>query len=117
MLATKRHPVIENTGYSCPPISQSLRPSLRRAPKKRHPNEPIDYSLYLKGNQEFVNKKKRKTKQVKNVSDLKLLLVDLLRGYQPYHLRLFFVFFGRHTGFLYFASSFSANSLSSRICL
>lgn len=54
----KKHPVIENTWYSCPPLFQSLRPSLRRAPKKRHPNEPIDYSFYFKGNHKFANKKK-----------------------------------------------------------
>lgn len=67
MLATKRHPVIENTGYSCPPISQSLRPSLRRAPKKRHRKEPIDYSLYFKENQEFVNKKKEEKTSKKHL--------------------------------------------------
>lgn len=37
--------------------------------------------------------------------------------YQPYHLRLLFLFFGLHTGFLYLASKRSASSLSNRICL
>ena len=37
--------------------------------------------------------------------------------YHPYHLRLLFLFFGLHTGFLYFASKRSASSLSNRICL